>query len=895
MPVAGVNPGMDRSDARLLAALDELGRLAAARTDLREIAREAAAVVKEALSLAYVSLVGVDHDTLEAIRLAVATDFDLPATRDGRFPLGAGVVARAAREGRAIYVPDVAADPGYLAVIPGVVSELAAPVKVAGRVVAVLNCESREARGLEGRQSLLELVAARLGIALENAELLRREEADREGLARKAAQLELLNEVARIATLDLELQPMLQRVTDALAKRFNWEFVALMSIDEVRRRFRCEALTSSVPTEVFVGYGRELGSGVVGEVAATGRPILIDDVAGWPNYVETLPGARSELCVPVRHGDRIVAIVNLESVRPAAFHDQLGLLETVAEQVAGAIASAQLYAEARKRAGQLGMLSEISREAMESADLQALLDRVVAYVQQRFTLEIVGLLLYHPASDELEFSAFAGKMEVAFRRGARWPPGRGILGRCVRSREPQLLLDVAADPDYVSINPLVKAEYALPILSQGELLGVLDLESPSPEAFSPANIPVLRTIVDQIAGAIARARLLEDSRRRAAELDLLSQVSRTALETEDLSALLGRIARFIQSRLGLSITAILLYDEAAGMCELAAHEGEIVVAVKIGERWPAGRGIIGRAVRSGEPQLVPDVRADPDYVAASPDVRAEYAVPIRFQGRVLGAMNFEHTDPEFFTPAAQILLRTFVDQVAGAIHLAAVNRRLGEANRTLTDLFSRYVAPELVQTLLEKPEALGSRGEKREVSVLFADIRGFTRLSQRLDSEQTLALLNEYFAAMGEEVFARRGSINRYLGDGLMAVFGVPVALPGHAGAAVRAALGMQAAVEKLQPRWRALTGEPLEVVIGINAGPVTVGTLGDPRHLEFTVIGDTVNVAARLESEAKARGAKILVTESVRKRVTAAVDDDALGEIDIRGREGRVKVYRLQ
>jgi diguanylate cyclase (GGDEF)-like protein len=179
----------------------------------------------------------------------------------------------------------------------------------------------------------------------------------------RTAQLEILNEVARIATLDLELRPMLQRITDALASKFAWEFVALVTIDAERDAFVCEAVTSVVPTEIHVGYTRSLGSGVVGQVAATGEPELIDDVLTYPNYVETLPGAQSELCVPVRHHDQIVAVLNLESRRLAAFHGQLPLLTSIANQIAGAIASGLLYAELKKVTAQLEQKTRALEEA----------------------------------------------------------------------------------------------------------------------------------------------------------------------------------------------------------------------------------------------------------------------------------------------------------------------------------------------------------------------------------------------------------------------------------------------------------------------------------------------------------------------------------------------------
>ncbi|HUR80266.1 MAG TPA: diguanylate cyclase [Thermoanaerobaculia bacterium] len=282
--------------------------------------------------------------------------------------------------------------------------------------------------------------------------------------------LEVLNEVARIATLDLELRPMLQRITDALAARFGWEFVTLVSIED--ERFLCEALTTSIPTAVHVGYSRALGSGVVGEVAATGRPVLIDDVRAHPNYVETMPGARAELCVPVKHHGQIVAVLNLESLRPAAFRGQLPLLEMVSDQIAGAIASARMYDELRRRARLMAMMSEVSRTALEATDLPELLQRIVRYIEERFPLERAAIVL--------------GPAEAA----------NGPLSLVV------------------------------PIRFRDEILGALHLESQSADVFTPATVLAFEAFADQVAGAIrlssltgqleAKTRMLEDANEHLA-------------------------------------------------------------------------------------------------------------------------------------------------------------------------------------------------------------------------------------------------------------------------------------------------------------------------------------------------------------------------------------------
>ena len=348
---------------------------------------------------------------------------------------------------------------------------------------------------------------------------------------RSTEHLEILNEIARISTGDLDLDSMLQRVTDSLRSRFGWDYVSCMSVDRARGLYRCEALSTELPTEVHVGYSREIGSGVVGEVALTGHAVLLDDVGEHPAYVETQPGTRSELCVPILHRGETVALLNLESQRPRAFHDQLPLLETVAEQVAGAIASARLHEELQQRARLLEMVGEVSKAAMDAGELGLLLDRVVEYIRERFPLILVSILMVDLDEGVFTQSAHAGHVHPHVLRGARWPVMRGVSGRAVRTGEPQLVPDVRADPDYLAVVEDAVAEYAVPIVYRGEVLGVLNMETDRADVFTPEIQTVFRTFADQLAGAIHMAAVnqeLEEMNDRLTEanqrLERLSQL-----------------------------------------------------------------------------------------------------------------------------------------------------------------------------------------------------------------------------------------------------------------------------------------------------------------------------------------------------------------------------------
>jgi diguanylate cyclase (GGDEF)-like protein len=178
-------------------------------------------------------------------------------------------------------------------------------------------------------------------------------------------QLATLNRIARIAIQDLALRPMLQRIVDILHEEFRWEFVSCASIDLRQGSFFCEAVRSSVETDIVVGYHRPLGSGIVGECALTGRTIDVDDTREHPNFVDTLHGTRSELCVPVIHDGEVLAVLNAESRRVGAFHGQRALLETVADQIAGVIRVANLLDNLQRTNAQLrdayAKLEDLSR------------------------------------------------------------------------------------------------------------------------------------------------------------------------------------------------------------------------------------------------------------------------------------------------------------------------------------------------------------------------------------------------------------------------------------------------------------------------------------------------------------------------------------------------------
>jgi adenylate cyclase len=205
--------------------------------------------------------------------------------------------------------------------------------------------------------------------------------------------------------------------------------------------------------------------------------------------------------------------------------------------------------------------------------------------------------------------------------------------------------------------------------------------------------------------------------------------------------------------------------------------------------------------------------------------------------------------------------------------------------------FGRYASDYVLQTLLESPEGAELKGVERDVTVLFADIRGFTRLSEGLEPVDVVALLNDVFQLVSDCILRRGGTIDKFIGDSVMAYFGAPVPSADHPIAAVSAAVDIARAVEERNAHL-APGGHAVGVGIGIHTGPVVVGNIGSDRRTDFTAIGDSVNVAARLEK--LARPGEILVSEAVQRRVRGSHRLRFEGERQLSGRLEPVHVYAV-
>ena len=282
-------------------------------------------------------------------------------------------------------------------------------------------------------------------------------------------------------------------------------------------------------------------------------------------------------------------------------------------------------------------------------------------------------------------------------------------------------------------------------------------------------------------------------------------------------------------------------------------------------------------------------------LAASLSLEARYTWMSAAVALILQSWVFfqEGRDGSFIaTVAVATLMVTYLALYSNRRSIALVQAAADEQTRR--ERLGRYFSPAVAQALADSDRVPGE-GSRHEVSVLFADIRDFTARAQTQTGDAVVALLNEFHSCMVDCIFRWGGTLDKYLGDGLMAYFGAPVEQADHAERAVRCALDMQQALATMNRDLEGRGIAPLRMGVGVHTGSVILGDIGAASRREFTIIGDTVNVAARVEQLTKVAGAAILVTEETRRGVSANLEFIAVEPLPVKGKREPLQTYRLQ
>ncbi len=243
----------------------------------------------------------------------------------------------------------------------------------------------------------------------------------------------------------------------------------------------------------------------------------------------------------------------------------------------------------------------------------------------------------------------------------------------------------------------------------------------------------------------------------------------------------------------------------------------------------------------------------------------------------------------YWTP---VIAPTLAGTLAGVLAMTASYAGEGRQRRFLKQAFSQYLSPAVIEELILNPDRLRLGGERRELSIFFSDLEGFTAISEHMEPEALTSLLNDYLSAMTDIILDQGGTVDKYEGDAIIAFWNAPLDQPDHAVRAVRAALLCQQRLAELGPEFEERAGRPVRMRIGINTGPAIVGNLGSDTRFDYSMLGDSVNLAARLEGANKQFTTYTMISEAAEQAAKGAFSCRELGRISVVGRREPVRVF---
>ena len=509
-------------------------------------------------------------------------------------------------------------------------------------------------------------------------------------------------------------------------------------------------------------------------------------------------------------------------------------------------------------------LYEVGRLVNSTLDMGRVLELVMDTVVQVTGAERGFLTLLDEASGELQIRV-ARNFDRETIESSSFQVSRNLLKQVADTGNPVLTANAASDTQLGQFTSValygLRSVLCAPLQARGRTLGVVYVDNRFQEGlFTREDLELLVGFANQAALAIDNARLYSGLQNAKLYQDAIFASVASAIITLDIN---GRIQAF-------NAAAERLFGQAADVAIGRLYTEVLSPSL-------ATRLLRPMLALSGE-----------DDRGASTMLEVKCDLP----GRVESTLSVR-LSPLYDDAHARLGLVMTVDDLTDQKQLEEARRAAEEAHHRVRAVFGHFLSPALVDRFVADPERLKLPGERQEVTILFADLRGYTTIAEGLPPEEVVRLLNEYLTLAAEEIQSSGGYLDKFIGDGVMGVYNAPEPQRDHQWLAVCTAVRIQERLHELTGKLDAALGVQLRAGIGVNTGLGVVGTIGPERAMNYTVIGDAVNVAARLQ--ATAQGGEVLVSQQTYEQVRDRVDAEALDALSVKGRVQPVMTYRLR
>ena len=607
------------------------------------------------------------------------------------------------------------------------------PVNVRGRTIAVARLRKATPWRASEKQ-LIRRLSERLGSAMESARLYAEAQ-------RRAAQLQIAAEIARDASSTLDLEQLLNKAIHLVRDRFGFYHAAIFLLDESGQYAYVKAATGEAGRQMIARQHRlAVGSNsIVGQTLFRGEPVVVNDVrqSDIHHFNPLLPNTLAELGIPLKIGDEIIGVLDVQSTTAQAFSEEdVRVFQILTDQIAIAVINARLFAETQKHLHQHRLLHQITAATASATDVKTALRNVVESLHAIRPDE--GIALFVPDEKDpqtLRIAAWAGHaaenpQEMLERR---IPFGQTVPGRVASTRQSVIIKDTQTMEGCQPITPGMRSKLTTPLIYRDELVGILDMESPRPNTYDEHDLEIGRTLANSLAAIIANIRLLEQVRQHSAELELLYEITAAAASHVELDTLLADLTERMQKSLDLLHCGVILFDEngQTGTLVASASAPDAPGQDLIGAKLPIDTRTIQEVRRTLKPLLCRDVAHD-DMVADIRDLLLQrgtqqlIVVPLMAREQVIGTMGLDIADPErIITDEDLRLLEQIARQIATSVEVAQLFQqavRTAERERLVTEITSKIRATNDPQVMLQTAvEELRKALRAQQTQIIFLD------------------------------------------------------------------------------------------------------------------------------------------------------------------------------
>jgi adenylate cyclase len=731
-----------------------------------------------------------------------------------------------------------------------------------------------------------------------------------QNLGKKTAEISTLKELSDLCYMTFNPEDLLYITLERALKLTNADIGSIMILEKPERgAFIIEAC---IGLGDFVKKGDRINfADSIAKYAVINKtPLLVEDLErdirfgrqSRPQYA-----TKSFVCMPLKTINDVIGVLTISRRKSDILfvQEDVDVLSPLLSNAAFTYDNLRLLKESDVKSKQIQAIENISSAINSSLRSSELLQAILYEIKNVVPYDMaIVMSLDEDIRQSLYIVDIVAFVPTNLNKGNSYLYEGTILDRTIKQQRPFILHETNSltHPVEAEIfsNHAFTSAILTPLKVEDRITGVLVLCNVQTDLLADLHEAV-ECMAGNLSRAIEKERLSLAFVRRTRELETLRQIGNAlSSSTFDTEKVLAYTMDMIRVIMNVEAGSLLLLEHNELKCEVAFN---INMEALQDFRLKLGQGIAGYAATRGRTVVAQNAQQHPHFSSEFDrltgfETKSVLCAPLISQGKVIGVIEVLNKIDGAFNNDDEHLLQSIATSVSIAMENARLYKEtlaMAENERSIRNVFQKFVPKEIVDRIV-----LGSASVKplvdefKTLTLLNIDIRGYSALSKKIGPQKIVALLNYFFSSMGEIVFKHHGIVDKYLGDGFLAVFGAPVSTPLDVGNAVVSALEMQQAMGSINEHYVKQYGASLTMGISIHTGEMVVGNIGFDKKMDYTVIGDSVNFVFRLQALCKSWPDGILISEKTYHASQIPLEVEEIGVYETDPGMGKLKIYRV-